>query len=84
MSLLTVAFLSATIVFHLFTGLSPRVNLGLNGLLFVLWAMGFGMLAYWMAGTLTHYCDILNWTDGTGIMVCRIYKSLFTFTLLGL
>jgi len=82
-SLLTVAFLLFTIILHLFTGLKAQLNLALNTLLFVLWGMGFGMLAYWMSGTLKHHCDVSNWTDDTGIMVCRIYKALFSFALLG-
>lgn len=83
-SILTVFFLTVTIILHCCFGLNPAFNLGLNTCLFVLWGMGFGMLAWWMWGTLTHYCDVLNWNDSTGIMVCRIYKALFTFSLLGL
>ncbi|GAB7349378.1 hypothetical protein MBLNU459_g8503t1 [Dothideomycetes sp. NU459] len=82
-SLLTIAALSATIVFHFCCGLSPVLNICLNGAAFVLWGMGFGMLSWWMWGTLTHMCDLRNWNDGTGVMVCRIYKALFTFSLLG-
>jgi hypothetical protein len=35
-----------------------------------------------MAGTLGHVCNTANWGSEAGIMVCRIYKALFTFTLL--
>ena len=66
------------------TGLSPRLNLALNTVLLVIWTMGFGMLSYYMSGTLSHHCDVDNWSEDTGIMVCRIYKTLFTFSLLGL
>lgn len=66
------------------TGLSPRVNLILNSVVFGLWTVGFILLSYWMWSTLTHYCNVTNWNDQTGIMVCRIYKALFTFSLLGL
>lgn len=82
-SFLTVVFLTTTIVFHMMTGLSPRLNLLLNSILLVLWSIGFGLLSYWMSGTLKHHCDVLSWHDETGIMVCRIYKTLFTFSLLG-
>ena len=84
MSLLTVACLIVTILLHCFTGLSPHFNISLNSVLALIWAMGFGMLSYYMWGTLTHYCDTSNWHDGTGVMVCRIYKAVFTFSLLGL
>jgi len=83
-SLLTVAVLTFTIVLHCCCGLQPRLNIILNSGLAILWAMGFAMLAYYMSGTLAHYCDVDNWNDGTGIMVCRIYKAVFTFALLGL
>lgn len=83
-SLLTIAFLAATIIFHCCCGLIAKINLALNALLLVLWGMGFGMLAWYMWGTLTHVCNVANWNDGVGIMVCRIYKALFTFSLLGL
>lgn len=73
-----------TIVLHCCCGLQPRLNIILNSGLAILWAMGFAMLAYYMSGTLAHYCDVDNWNDGTGIMVCRIYKAVFTFALLGL
>lgn len=32
---------------------------------------------------MSHVCNKSNWEDETGIMVCRIYKALFAFTLLG-
>lgn len=73
-----------TILLHCFVGLNPLYNLATNGILAVIWAMGFSMLAYFMWGTLTNYCDIRHWNDGAGIMVCRIYKAVFTFGLLGL
>ena len=82
-SFLTVVFLTATIIFHFLTGLSPRLNLALNTILLILWTIGFGLLSYWMSATLNHKCDVLSWHDDTGIMVCRIYKTLFTFSLLG-
>ncbi|KAF1349801.1 hypothetical protein BDV97DRAFT_175619 [Delphinella strobiligena] len=83
-SLLTVAVLTFTILLHFCSGLNPLFNLLLNTILATIWAMGFGMLSYYMWHTLTHVCDITNWHDETGIMVCRIYKAVFTFSLLGL
>ena len=46
--------------------------------------MGFAMLSYSMWTTLTHHCDVGFWHDGTGVMVCRIYKAVFSFALIGL
>ncbi|KAI9691054.1 MAG: hypothetical protein M1822_008674 [Bathelium mastoideum] len=56
----------------------------INGVLAVLWLVGFSLLSWWMSGTLTHVCNVANWHEDAGVMVCRIYKSLFTFALLGL
>lgn len=36
-----------------------------------------------MKGTLYHSCTAENWGNDTGMMVCRIYKVLFTFTVTG-
>ena len=54
-----------------------------NGALAFIWLIGFSLLSWWMSGTLTHVCNVANWHEDAGIMVCRIYKSLFTFSLLG-
>lgn len=83
-SWITIAILAVTIALHLRVGLNPQLNLILNSTVFVIWTIGFGMLSWWMWGTLTHYCDVSHWNDGTGIMVCKIYKALFSFALLGL
>ncbi|KAK3678571.1 hypothetical protein LTR78_001869 [Recurvomyces mirabilis] len=36
-----------------------------------------------MSGTLAGACDKAHWHEDTGIMVCNIYKALFSFTLFG-
>ena len=69
---------------HCCCGLNPRLNVCLNGCLLVLWSVSFALLSWWSSGTLSHVCNKSNWEDETGIMVCRIYKALFAFTLLGL
>jgi len=50
----------------------------------VLWALSWSLLTWNMSGTLTHTCNTENWNDTSGIMICRIYKALFTFALVGL
>jgi hypothetical protein len=82
-ALLSIIFLIGTLFVHLFHGLSPKINLCLNGILLGLWAPGFAFLWYYSRGTLSHVCNRANWTEETGIMVCRIYKALFAFALLG-
>lgn len=82
-SLATIASLSATIVLHCCCGLNPYINVFLNGTLFVIWTVSFSMLMYWSSGTLLHVCNVDNWKADVGIMVCRLYKALFAFALLG-
>jgi hypothetical protein len=67
-------------------GLNPRFNLTVNTVLFALWAAGFGMLSWWASKTIFHTCDAENiiGSNETGRMVCRIYKALYAFALLGL
>ncbi|OAL54719.1 hypothetical protein IQ07DRAFT_501723 [Pyrenochaeta sp. DS3sAY3a] len=83
-SLLTILALTTTIILHCFYGLNPTLNIVLNSVLALVWSVAFSLLAWWSSGTLTHVCNIDNWTDELGISVCRLYKALFSFALLGL
>ena len=83
-SLFSVASLFFTIILHCFTGLNPRLNIALNAVLTLLWALSWSLLTWYMSPTLANVCDIAHWNEEVGIMVCRIYKALFTFTLTGL
>jgi hypothetical protein len=83
-ALATMITLIGTLLIYLLFGLSPFVNLCVNGLLLALWAPSFGFLWYWTRKTLSHVCSPKTWQDDTGIMICRIYKALFAFSALGL
>lgn len=83
-SLASVAALFFTIIMHCCIGLNPRLNLIVNSLLLVLWALSWSLLTWYMSPTLRGLCDVENWHEDVGIMICRIYKALFTFALLGL
>lgn len=83
-SLLTLVALTATIVLHCFYGLNPVLNTLLNSLLALLWAVSFSLLSWWSSGTLSHVCSKDNWDSEVGVSVCRLYKALFSFSLLGL
>lgn len=50
----------------------------------MLWGAAFGMLSWWASKTLTHRCQVEDWNDETGVMVCRIYKALYAFGCCGL
>jgi len=82
-SLLTIVSLSATFALHLCHVLPPLLNLCINAPLFGLWCLGLALLGWNMSGTLTHVCNGENWGSSAGIMICRIYKALFSFTVFG-
>ncbi|KAI9878707.1 MAG: hypothetical protein M1830_010751 [Pleopsidium flavum] len=82
-SLLTLITLTITILFYCCRVLNPVFNMALNLGLSVLWALSWSLLTWNMSGTLTHTCNTENWGDASGTMVCRIYKALFTFALVG-
>lgn len=69
---------------HCCIGLNPRLNIAINGFLTLLWVLSWSLLTWNMSGTLANVCDKKHWHEDTGIMVCRIYKALFAFTLVGL
>ncbi|KAF2726184.1 hypothetical protein K431DRAFT_280211 [Polychaeton citri CBS 116435] len=83
-SLLSIAVLAFTIILHCFTGLNPRLNIALNSGLALLWLISWSMLTWYMSGTLRNACDFDHWEVNEGVMVCRIYKALFTFAFIGL
>ena len=82
-SLLTLLTLVLTFLLHLCHVLSPLFNLILNLPLLLLWCLGFGLLTWNMSGTLGHVCNTANWGNSSGIMICRYYKALFSFSLFG-
>ncbi|CAE7212775.1 hypothetical protein P3342_012435 [Pyrenophora teres f. teres] len=83
-SILTMLSLLITILLHFYHGLNPILNVVLNAALTLLWSLGFVLLAWWCRGTLAHVCNTNNWESDTGVSVCRMYKALFSFALLGL
>ncbi|MCJ1380096.1 hypothetical protein MMC17_003199 [Xylographa soralifera] len=83
-SVLTLASFIATSVFYHQRTLKPRTNAFVNGFLSVLWMLGFALLAWNLSGLLSHKCTIENWSSELGVMVCRIYKALMSFTVIGM
>ncbi|PYH65582.1 uncharacterized protein BO88DRAFT_446038 [Aspergillus vadensis CBS 113365] len=70
-----------TTLTHCCYGLSPRLNLVTNSIVLVLWLIALGLLSWSMAHTILTTCNTTYWGTSTGISVCRIYKALFTFTI---
>lgn len=48
-----------------------------------MWTTGLGLLGWNVVGTLSHSCSSANWGSSAGMMICRTYKALFAFALLG-
>lgn len=83
-SLATVAVLTLTIILYNFTYLSPKFNCLLNGMASIFWMLGFALLSWSLSNTLRKSCDVQTWRSSTAVGVCREYKSLWTFTLIGM
>ncbi|KAK4860858.1 hypothetical protein LT330_004589 [Penicillium expansum] len=73
-----------TSVIHCSCGLSTKLSISLNILLTILWALSLGLLSWSLSSTITTSCTTTYWGNSTGIAVCRSYKALFTFNIIGL
>ncbi|SLM36993.1 hypothetical protein LPUS_06713 [Lasallia pustulata] len=82
-TLTLLALLISSIFYHILT-LSPKPNGAGNLFLTVLWMLGVALLLWNISGTLSHRCNIANWHNEAGIMVCRIYKALTAFAFTGM
>ncbi|PQE30922.1 marvel domain-containing 2 protein [Rutstroemia sp. NJR-2017a WRK4] len=82
-SLATVAALTLTIILYNFTYLSPKFNSILNTFIAIFWMLGFGLLSWSLSRTLHRQCNYANWGSSVAINVCRQYKSVWAFTLIG-
>ncbi|KAF2649089.1 hypothetical protein K491DRAFT_611500, partial [Lophiostoma macrostomum CBS 122681] len=83
-ALLTLLTLTTTLTLHILHGLSPLLNTALNAALLVLWVLAFAMLTRFSARpVLSQSCSTKVWDADTGVLVCRLYKAVFSFALLG-
>lgn len=64
-------------------GLSPKVSLALHIPLLLLWLLSLALLSYSMSGTILTKCTTTYWATSTALSVCRSYKALFAFTVVG-
>ncbi|KAF7586429.1 hypothetical protein BBP40_008918 [Aspergillus hancockii] len=72
-----------TTITHCCYGLSPRLSIFSNTICLLLWLISLGLLSWSMSQTIMTTCNATYWATSTGITVCRIYKALFAFTILG-
>ncbi|MCJ1406265.1 hypothetical protein MMC19_000330 [Ptychographa xylographoides] len=83
-SVLTLASFLVTSALHYNRTPKPKTNAYINAFLSILWMLGFALLAWNLSGLLSHQCTIDNWTSDLGVMVCRIYKALMSFAVIGM
>ncbi|KAJ5090006.1 hypothetical protein N7532_008690 [Penicillium argentinense] len=82
-ALFTILNVTFTGVINCSCGLSPKLSIILNMLLLILWLLSLALLSYSMSSTILTKCGTEYWGNSTGISVCRSYKALFVFTILG-
>jgi hypothetical protein len=64
-------------------GLSTKLSLLLNTTHLILWLLSLALLSYSMSGTILTKCTTEYWATTTALTVCRTYKALFAFTIVG-
>ncbi|PCG98856.1 Hypothetical protein PENO1_031820 [Penicillium occitanis (nom. inval.)] len=77
--LLTLLNLLLTTLLYVRNSLRPIFSLTANVVLLILWIISLAFLGYSMRGTLMTTCNVDSWGTSTGVMVCRVYKTLFSF-----
>ena len=78
---LTLINFTLTTIIHYCCGLSPRLNLTTNTILLILWLASLAVLSWSMSQTILTTCNETFWANSTGISICRIYKTFFSFTV---
>lgn len=80
----SIAFILISTFFYHRRNISPKTSAYCNGFLTVLWMLGVALIGWNLSGTLGTRCTIEGWGSEAGVMVCRIYKALTAFTVIGL
>ena len=62
----------------------PARTLILNGVLLGLWSLSLGLLVHVAKSTILSQCSSATWNNSTGMMVCRLYQTLFAFIIIAL
>jgi hypothetical protein len=82
-ALATLLTLTVSMILKCCWSLSPLLNGLVNGLLFLIWAAGLGLLINAMRATILRQCTVDYWGDQTGVYVCISYKLLLAFATTG-
>ncbi|MCJ1328054.1 hypothetical protein MMC10_004729 [Thelotrema lepadinum] len=79
----TVLSILITAFFYHTRSLAPKTSIWFTGSSTGLWLLTLGLLSWNLSNLLGATCDLEHWDHSTGIMVCRIYKALESFTVIG-
>ncbi|KAK5451634.1 hypothetical protein LTS15_007894 [Exophiala xenobiotica] len=64
---------------------SARFNLFVHLVVLSLWCAAFGVLSWRLGGmVLSHSCTLKIWQTSMGVMVCRLYKAMYSFSAISL
>ncbi|KAL6247321.1 hypothetical protein RBB50_005667 [Rhinocladiella similis] len=64
---------------------SARLNLFVHLVILSLWCAAFGVLSWRLNKmVLSHTCSIKVWETSMGVMVCRLYKAMYSFSAISL
>jgi len=83
-SVLSTAALSFEAIRNWPTAPPSNQNLIANGVLISLWALALGLLINSTKATMMTACSVQTWNNATGMMVCRLYKALFSFEIIAI
>lgn len=68
---------------HVFRTLGPKISLLTHAILQILWLVSIALISRKLSGmVLSHTCTLSTWQTDMGVMVCQIYKALYTFIVL--
>jgi len=79
----TLLFIIVTAYFYHRRIIYPKLSLVLNIFLGLIWAVGAGLLTWYLSPLLGNSCDIAIWKVDVAVLVCQLYKALTAFAIIG-
>lgn len=65
-----------------FWSFPAKANLFVHAALFLFWVVALSLLTFRLNGmVLSHSCDLTIWRTEMGMMVCRLYKVVYSFSV---
>ena len=83
-STFTTAWILATVFFYHQRSFRPSLSAVANGGLTALWVLGFALLTWNIRPLLAKQCTPADWSGDIAMSICRLYKALESFAIIGL